>query len=154
MLEKWMNARCPREEELLATLSLAGPGPEQETHLAACAACQEAVRTARALQEGARALHRQANLPPASVVLLKARIRAREEALERSLRPVVWWQRVATALAVGVATAGAWGMLQGAQAAATAGAAASPAPPLQLLLALGLGALALAPLLAGGREVA
>ncbi len=91
---------CRREAELLAAFrSPAGLGEEARRHVAGCAGCADALAVERALAPLARR-PLPAPLPPASTVLLRARLAARREAIERSVAPLTLWRYLAVAAAV------------------------------------------------------
>lgn len=97
---------CPRASAILAARrSAAGLGwtDDDRAHLAGCATCRDAVAVERAFAAVALPASAQAaarHLPPANVVLLRARLAARRAALERSVVPLALWQTVTGAVAV------------------------------------------------------
>jgi len=144
---------CSDEDRILSAARAGELSAAQSEHLAGCSACSAAVAAERAMHELSEALAAAARprLAPPEVVLLRARIRARREAAERSLRPVEIWQRFAAgAVAAAVLVALAFsGSLFG-------GLASAPArpDPSQILLAVGLAALAALPFARRARSFA
>ena len=113
-----IDRTCDRESAVLAAYRMNGgnssrmpdgtSGPDEETraHVARCAACAVALEAERATKELAAAFAAEAHLPPVEVVALRARLRARREETELSLRPLELWQRFAgVAIAAGLAVA-------------------------------------------------
>lgn len=136
---------CNDEVRILSAARAGELSAPQRAHIAGCAACSAAIETERAMGEisGALAAVARPRLAPPGVVLLRARIRARREAAERSLRPLELWQRFAAAavaggIVLGVALSGS--LFSG----LTSSSPARPDPS-QLLLAAGLAALAALP---------
>jgi anti-sigma factor RsiW len=102
---------CGREERiLLAARGGRLDGAEHE-HLGACPECAAAVAADAAMRAAAGKWSTAAGLPGAAQLLLRARLEARRRAAERSLRPILIWQRVTGAAAVIAAAAGLalWG---------------------------------------------
>ena len=101
---------CSRESAVLAAYR-DGAGAdaldaETRAHVARCPACAVALEAERATKELAAAFAAEAHLPPVEIVALRARLRARREETERSLRPLELWQRFAgAAIAAGLVVA-------------------------------------------------
>ncbi len=139
---------CNHEDRILAAVRTGVRtgelSPEQRAHLASCPSCLAAVEAEHAMSALAEPLVQAARrrLPPPEVILLRAKLRARREAAERSLRPLEIWLRfaavaVAMGLALGLSVSGSlFGAL-----------ASGPAQlhPSRLLFAVGLAALAVLP---------
>jgi len=130
-----ISALCPREGALLAMARTpAGPDDEGRRHLADCPSCAAAFAAARAPAPLAgRAL--PAPLPPASTLLVRARLAARRRALERSVAPLALWRGLA------LAVASAASLLLGIPALIgqlSAGREAAPPSAVQAIAALGL----------------
>jgi hypothetical protein len=129
---------CDREPTVLAAHRAGVLDEPTRAHLHHCAACALALEAERALAETAEAYGRQARLAPAPTLLLRARLRARREETERSLRPLELWQRFAgVAVAAGLAAAAiVFGPMFGALGSAPAGAS-----PTRALFALAVASL-------------
>jgi hypothetical protein len=141
---------CPEESTLLAAARAGALAASEGAHLATCGACADAVESERALAALSAALAAEAGarLAAPEVVLLRARLRARRAAEERSLGPLAAWQRLAAAVAAAVVAGGlllSAGLFRGFAAAP----AAAPSPS-QLVGALAVVVLAAAPLLGRG----
>jgi len=97
------DSPCPHTDALLAAHHGAGPGggPDSELldHLAGCATCARALFADSQLKSLAGSLARAARLPAPQVVQFRARLRARAELAERSLRPLAVWRGVAAVVA-------------------------------------------------------
>lgn len=93
---------CPREPGLLAALRRDSLAADDVAHLASCARCALAADAERWMS-GAVAAFSSDRLPSAGSLLLRAQLRARREAAERSLRPLRAWWRVAGAAGAAVA---------------------------------------------------
>lgn len=126
-----IDRTCDREAAVLAAYRIHGGigganGLDEELrgHVSRCAACSVALEAERAAKELAAAFAAEARLAPVDVLVLRARLRARREEAERSLRPLELWQRFAgAAVAAGLAVAAvAFGPMFGALGQAPAGA--------------------------------
>ena len=135
---------CNDEDRILSAARAGGLSAAQSAHLASCSSCALALeRSGRwSRSSGALAAEARSRLAPPEVILLRAKLRARREAAERSLRPLELWQRfaawaVAAGLVVGVAFSGSL----------FSGLASTPdrPDPSQLLFAVGVAALAALP---------
>lgn len=107
------TSTCPESATLLAAHRRGALDDSRRTHLASCPDCALALEVEQAMHAGAEALAAIARerLAPPEIVSLRARLRARREASEHSLRPMELWQRFAIAaavvgLAVGVTLSG------------------------------------------------
>jgi hypothetical protein len=141
-----MNRRpCLRTEALLAALARGPLAPAEQSHLATCAACTDAVVVREAMTALAATLVRRAALPPAQVALLRARLESRRRLAERSLRPLEIWRGVTAALAAAGLVAGL--RLSSGFFAGLTAARATPSDPAALLLTCGIVALFALPLL-------
>lgn len=98
---------CPLEARVLAVLRAGCSDPEILRHLDRCSACGAAALAERALRSLAEERAAAHGLPSPGIVLLRARLRARREAGDRSLRPVLVWQRIVTLVAAAGLTLGA-----------------------------------------------
>ncbi|MCL4837805.1 MAG: hypothetical protein KJ058_07565 [Thermoanaerobaculia bacterium] len=96
---------CPETETLLARLRAGEPEPDPAAHAAGCAACRDALAVA-ALFAGAAPALAPERLPDPGVLLLRARMRTREAAARRAVRPIVWVERLTAPV---VALLAAWG---------------------------------------------
>jgi hypothetical protein len=145
-----IDPTCDRENAVLAAIRRGGLDEAARAHVAGCAACALALEAERATKELAAVFAAEARLAPVEVVALRARLRARSEETERSLRPLELWQRFAgVAVAAGLLVAGILsGPMFGALGAAPAGV-----DPKLALLALGVGSLLTLPF-AGRRRIA
>lgn len=135
---------CIQEDRILSAARAGGLSAAQSTHLETCSACAQALEAEQAMDSlsGALAAAARPRLAPPEAILLRARLRARREAAERSLRPLELWQTfaawaVAAGLALGVAFSGSL----------FSGLASAPGrpDPSQLLFAVGVAALAALP---------
>jgi len=84
---------CEREPALLAALRRGRLADDDAAHLAACARCALAVDAERWMA-GAVAAFAAPAVPSAGSLLLRAQLRARRDAAERSLRPLRAWRRI------------------------------------------------------------
>jgi hypothetical protein len=136
-----MNANpCEREAAILAAARAGTLGAAEREHLRGCESCEAAlaIEAAFATLAASPDLGRAAaRLPSAHQVLLRARLEARRAEAERSLRPLLLWQRFAAGVA---AAAVAVGLALGAP--VLAGIAQAPridsASPARLLFAVGV----------------
>lgn len=87
---------CAREERLLAALRRGPLDAEDAAHVATCTSCALAADAERWMLGAATALAADP-VPSAGSLLLRAQLRARREAAERSLQPLQVWRRVAAA---------------------------------------------------------
>jgi len=123
---------CSREERLLAALRRGPLASDDAAHLAACPSCALAADAERWMS-GAVAAFASDRVPSAGSLLLRAQLRARREAAERSLRPLTIWRRLAGAAGAALALLG---VLRGDD---FFGALWSAAPnPAELLFAFGV----------------
>jgi hypothetical protein len=119
---------------VLAALRRGGLDAELSGHVRSCAVCGPAAGAERALRALAAAAS-EAPLPAPELVLLRARLRARRAAEERSLRPLLLWHRAAAAVAAAGLTAGA---ALGAPVLGGIAGAGGDATPARLLMGAGL----------------
>ena len=103
MTTRFHDVECPREEDVVAAVGT-GRWPDRadaelRAHVASCALCQDAaaVTSAFASQDAS-----PEPLPDASLVWLRAQLRARAEATRLAERPITIAQAVAFAAVVGV----------------------------------------------------
>jgi hypothetical protein len=93
---------CSREPEVVAAV-LAGCFPESlRAHAAGCPVCGEVARVAALIHDDFSRAQRDANVPSADAVWLRARIRAREEATRMADRPIILTHAIAIAALVGL----------------------------------------------------
>jgi predicted anti-sigma-YlaC factor YlaD len=79
--------------------------PELRAHVAGCAVCRDLVTAAVAFEAESTVARSEAVVPEASVVWLRAQLRARHDAARVAVRPITVAQAVGLASAVGVAGA-------------------------------------------------
>lgn len=149
---------CPESHELLAATRRGALDEHLRSHLANCADCALALEVEQAMRASSETLAAVARerLAPAEVVLLRARLRARRESAERSLRPMEIWQRFAVAaaavgLAVGVLLSGSLFTTLGRLGSASGSTAADPR---QAALVAGVAALLALPFVQRTRPTA
>ena len=135
---------CPREAALLAAARTPGGlDDEGRRHLAVCPSCASALAAERALAPLAGRLL-SAQLPPATTVLLRARLAERRRALERSVAPLALCRGLALAVA---AAASLFLGLPTLLAGLSAGDGAAPPSAVQTIAGLGLLLIAALPFL-------
>jgi hypothetical protein len=125
---------CPETEKLLARAHRGAPEPDAAAHVAGCAPCRDALAVASLLTGVAPELVPE-RLPDPGVLLLRARLRAREAETARAVRPIVWVERL-TAPVAALFAAWGWPWLRDAAAgilAAERWTAPVPGPALLLL---------------------
>ena len=93
---------CTREAALLVALRHGQLTADDERHLASCASCTLAADAERWMAAAAETFATP-HLPSAGSLLLRAQLRARREAAERSLRPLRAWRQFAGAAGAAVA---------------------------------------------------
>lgn len=100
------EAACPQEDGLLAALRAGELNEPLRRHAETCKACGQAVLLFALMRES---VPDQVAVPPAGLIWWKSQQRARREAMERALRPVILCERlVAGAVLVVAAASGAW----------------------------------------------
>ncbi len=104
-----MKTECPHEQDVLDALA-AQRWPERcdsdlRTHVSGCALCSDLVEVASALLGDRESAWKDARVPPAQVVLWRAQVRAREDAVRAAARPLAFIQGVAASVAVWLAVA-------------------------------------------------
>jgi hypothetical protein len=97
---------CERTDEILEARRRDVWEGQTAEHVAACAACGDALASERALTELGAALERLASPPDAAQILFRAQLRQRAAATERATRPMRLWGRF-----VGIGSAAAAGIL-------------------------------------------
>ena len=109
---------CDQEPDVLAAVLQGRLCGELQTHAQTCAICSDVVRVASLVRDDFSAAEREANLPTADVVLLRAQIRAREEAARAAARPILLTHAIAIAALLGLLVSlagkfsvGAWSWL-------------------------------------------
>lgn len=98
---------CVREADLQEAIATNRLAAFQE-HLQACAICRDTVVVALAIQSDEAAARAEASMPTADVVWFRAQLRARAEAAQTAVRPVLIIQALGLASLVG-AVAGVFG---------------------------------------------
>jgi len=93
---------CALEPEVLAAVVQDRLCGELQTHAESCPICGDLAHIASLVRGDFAAAEREANLPTADVVLLRARIRAREEAARTAARPILLTHAVAIAALLGL----------------------------------------------------
>lgn len=99
-------ALCPQEPRILAALRAGVLDADETAHLGDCSACALAVQSERWMLQAAAALA-PTQLASAPSLMLRAQLRARRVAAERSLWPLEIWRRTAWAVAA-LAVASGW----------------------------------------------
>ena len=79
---------CPFEERVLASSSGEKLADDLAQHLESCVSCQEGVRIRRLMRIEAAALAAHSSVPPAALVLWRARRRRTNQNVDRACRPV------------------------------------------------------------------
>ena len=93
---------CSREREIVAAVLAGCFSDSQRAHAAGCAVCGESARVVALVHDDFVRAQREANVPTADIVWLRARIRAREEAARIAARPIVFTHALAIAALVGL----------------------------------------------------
>lgn len=105
------DERCAFEEKIAAANRSGGWSDELLAHVADCRVCEEVAFVSSYLSESATASQASTSLPDAALIWSKAQLAARQEAIERAMRPILWARRFAfgvSAAAVVVAIIFAW----------------------------------------------
>lgn len=127
---------CPETEMLLARLRAGEPAPDPVAHAAGCTACRDALAVAALFASAAPALAPE-RPPDPGVLLLRARLRAREAAARRAVRPIVWAERLTAPVVALLATWGWPWLREGASGLLASERWTAPVPgPALLLLAV------------------
>lgn len=94
------STACQRDSVILRSAhSRTGLGSEELRHVATCEGCQLALAADAVMTPLFRA-PAVSNLPPAGVVLLRARLAARRRDAERALAPIALWRVVITVVSI------------------------------------------------------
>jgi hypothetical protein len=93
---------CSREPEVVAAVLAGCVSDSLRAHAAGCPVCGDVARVAALVHDDFSRAQREANVPTADVVWLRARIRAREEAARIAARPIVFTQAIAVAALIGL----------------------------------------------------
>jgi hypothetical protein len=93
---------CAREPEVVAAVLAGCFSDSLRAHADGCAACGEVARVAALVHDDFSRAQREANVPTADAVWLRARLRAREEATRMAARPILFTHAVAIAALVGL----------------------------------------------------
>jgi len=100
------HAECPHEKAVLAAVRSGEWSPELEEHRNGCLSCAELTVVVAALTNDAKALMAmQEPVPDPSPVWLRARLASKERDFQRATRAIVWVQRAAVGLALGIGVA-------------------------------------------------
>jgi len=79
---------CPFEERVLTSSSGEILADDLAEHLESCVSCQEGFRIRRLIRIEAAALAAHSSVPPAALVLWRARLRRTNQNMDRACRPV------------------------------------------------------------------
>jgi hypothetical protein len=93
---------CAQEPEVLAAVLEGRLCGELEAHARHCAICGEVAHVATLVRADFAAASRETSLPTADVVLLRAQIRAREEAARAAARPILLTHAIGIAALLGL----------------------------------------------------
>jgi hypothetical protein len=93
---------CSREPEVVAAVLAGCFSDSLRAHAAGCSVCGEVARVAALVHDDFSRAQREANIPTADAVWLRARIRAREEAARMADRPIIFTHAIAIAALVGL----------------------------------------------------
>jgi hypothetical protein len=93
---------CSREPEIVAAVLAGCFSDALRAHAAGCAVCGESARIVALVHDDFLRSQREANVPSADIVWLRARIRARDEAARIAARPIVFTHAIAIAALVGL----------------------------------------------------
>jgi hypothetical protein len=96
------STTCSREPEVVAAVLAGCFSDSLRAHAAGCAVCGEVARVAALVHEDFSWAQREATVPTADVVWLRARIRAREEATRMAARPIIFTHAIAIAALIGL----------------------------------------------------
>jgi hypothetical protein len=96
------STTCSREPEVVAAVLAGCLSDSLRAHAAGCAVCGEVARVAALVHDDFSRAQREATVPTADVVWLRARIRAREEATRMAARPIIFTHAIAIAALVGL----------------------------------------------------
>ena len=96
------STTCSREPEVVAAVLAGCFSDSLRAHAAGCAVCGEVARVAALVHHDFSRAQREATVPTADVVWLRARIRAREEATRMAARPIIFTHAIAIAALVGL----------------------------------------------------
>lgn len=110
------DERCAFEEKIAAANRSGNWSDELLAHVADCRVCEEVALVSSYLSQSATASHASAALPDAVVIWSQAQLAARQEAIERAMRPIVWARRFAfgvSATVIVVAIVLAWSRIGG-----------------------------------------
>lgn len=96
---------CIREADVLDAVLSDRLTDDLRTHAAACTACGEVANIAGLVRADFQHAQRQAQVPGAGAVWLRAQVRAREEAARTAARPILLVQAVTIAALLGLLVA-------------------------------------------------
>jgi hypothetical protein len=109
---------CPHEEAVTIAARSGNWSPELKAHRDGCLTCAELTLVVAALAADAENLVTiDAPLPDPAPIWLRAKLASRERQYYRATRAIVWVQRAAVAVALGVGLAfvpGLWNLVKGA----------------------------------------
>jgi hypothetical protein len=97
-----MKNTCPLEADVLSAVLAGCLSDALRAHAADCPVCGEVARVASLVHDDCSRAQREAHVPTADVVWLRAQIRAREEAARTAARPIVFAQALAIAALIGL----------------------------------------------------
>ena len=111
------NQNCSHEEAVAAAARSGDWSAELGAHRDSCLTCAELTLVVAALAADAEELNAiEAPLPDPAPIWLRARLASRERDYQRATRAIVWVQRAAVAVALGIGIAivpGLWSFLGG-----------------------------------------
>jgi len=104
-----MNAGCPREVEVVASIldrrSLRIDDDALAAHIDVCETCREVAELTRLMSSDHERARRDIRVPAAGQVWWRAAVRARLEAVHAAARPLTWSHGIAGACAIGLVMA-------------------------------------------------
>ncbi len=96
------SSTCSREPEIVAAVLAGCFSDTLRAHAAGCPVCGESARVVALVHDDFLRCQREANVPTADIVWLRARIRARDEAARIAARPIIFTHAIAIAALVGL----------------------------------------------------
>jgi hypothetical protein len=93
---------CSLEAEVVAAVLAERLSDDLRAHITHCAMCSDVARVATLVHSDFSHAKREAQVPTADIVWLRAQIRAREEAARTAARPIVFAQALAIAALIGL----------------------------------------------------
>lgn len=110
------NDHCAFEEKIAAANRHGQWNDELLAHVADCRICEEVGLVTGYLSESAAASHARTAVPDAALIWSRAQIAARQEAIEKAMRPILWARRFAFGTGAAVilaAITSAWPRISG-----------------------------------------